>query len=94
MRHFLALFIVAAAGLLAAGSDARAADPSVRAERDPNEKICETYTPIGTRLGTRKVCGTRAEWAEKRRLDKEAIDRAQVGACMIQTTGRTGKPGC
>ena len=93
MRHYLALFLVAGMGLLAVGSEARADDSAAKA-RDPNERVCEVYTPIGSRLGSKKVCGTRAEWAEKRRLDKEAIDRAQVGACMIQTSGKTGKPGC
>jgi hypothetical protein len=93
MRHFLALFMAAGVGLLVIGSDAQAEDSKAKA-RDPNEKVCEVYTPIGSRLGSKKVCGTRAEWAEKRRLDKEMIDRAQVGACMVQTTGKTGKPGC
>ena len=92
MRHFLALFMAAGVGLLVVGSNARA-EGSAKA-RDPNAKICEVYTPIGSRLGSKKVCGTRAEWAEKRRLDREAIERGQVGACMIQTTGKTGKPGC
>ena len=94
MRHFLALFTVAAAGLLAIGSDAGAVDATATDKGDPNQKVCETYTPIGTRIGTKKVCGTRAEWAEKRRLDREAIERAQIGACMVQTTGKNGKPGC
>jgi len=93
MRHFLALFMAAGIGLLTIGSNAQAEESTAKA-RDPNEKVCEVYTPIGSRLGSRKVCATRAEWAEKRRLDRETVDRAQVGACMIQTTGKTGKPGC
>ena len=94
MRHFLALFMAAGMGLLTLGSGARAEDSPANAKADANEKVCEVYTPVGSRLGSKKVCGTRAEWAEKRRLDKEAIDRAQVGACMVQTTGNTGKAGC
>jgi hypothetical protein len=47
--------------------------------KDPNEKICEKQTVVGSRLATRRVCATRAEWAEKRRLDREAVDGAQRG---------------
>jgi hypothetical protein len=94
MRHFLALFTIASMSLLAISSDALAAPTPAKEKGDPNEKICESITPIGSRLGSKKVCATRAEWAEKRRLDREAIERGQVGACMPQTTGSTGKPGC
>ena len=93
MRHFLALFTVTSIGLLIVSSDALAATPA-KEKGDPNEKVCESVTPIGSRLGSKKVCATRAEWAEKRRQDREAIERGQVGACMPQTTGSTGKPGC
>jgi len=61
---------------------------------DPNEKICENQSVVGSRLATRRVCGTRAEWEEKRRLDKEAIDQGQRSACMITHNGGTGQPGC
>jgi hypothetical protein len=94
MRAFLALFMITEIGLLGVGSDALAKATPANSKGDPNEKICETITPIGSRLGSKKVCATRAEWAEKRRLDREAIDRGQVGACMVQTTGSTGKAGC
>ena len=93
MRHFLALFTVTSISLLVVSSDALAATPA-KEKGDPNEKVCESITPIGSRLGSKKVCATRAEWAEKRRQDREAIERGQVGACMPQTTGSTGKPGC
>ena len=62
--------------------------------KDPNEIICEKQSIVGSRLATRRVCGTRAEWAEKRRLDKEAIDQGQRSACMPTHTGATGRPAC
>lgn len=52
--------------------------------KDPNEWICEKQTIIGTRLATRRVCATRAEWEEKRRQDKEAIDKAQTQIGVIK----------
>ena len=94
MRNFLALFTVASLSLLAVSSNAAATPSPAKEKGDPNEKVCESITPIGSRLGSKKVCATRAEWAEKRRQDREAIERGQVGACMPQTTGSTGKPGC
>jgi hypothetical protein len=52
--------------------------------KDPNERVCEKISVIGSRLATRRVCATRAEWDEKRRLDKEAVDLAQKSACTPQ----------
>jgi hypothetical protein len=63
---------------------------------DPNEVVCEKIEVIGTRLGGKKVCGTRAEWAEKRKLDREAVDQAQRsanGPCQTINT-HTGAAAC
>ena len=59
------------------------------AQRDPNEKVCQVITPVGSRLSTKKVCATRAEWAEKKRQDREATERAQTQVCVINPL--TGK---
>jgi hypothetical protein len=61
---------------------------------DPNERICENITPIGSRLATKRFCGTRAEWADRKRQDREALEGAQKSPCMITTTGATGRPAC
>jgi hypothetical protein len=70
--------------------------PQTHAPRDPNEKVCETVQEIGTRLGAKKICATRAEWAEKRKQDRETVDQAQrsasVGCSTINT--HSGTPGC
>ena len=63
---------------------------------DPNEVVCEKIEVIGTRLGAKKVCATRAEWAEKRKLDREAVDQAQRsanGPCQTINT-HTGAAAC
>ena len=57
---------------------------SSKVATDPNEWICERQTILGTRLATRRVCGTRAEWEEKRRLDRDAIDKAQTQIGVIK----------
>jgi hypothetical protein len=51
---------------------------------DPNEKVCETIKPLGSRLVTKKVCATRAEWDDYRRQDRDAIEKAQRVGCMVQ----------
>ena len=62
---------------------------------DPqNEKVCENITPVGSRLATRRFCGTRAEWADRKRQDREALDAAQRSPCVISTTTGTGRPSC
>ena len=71
-----------------------AEDDKPRKAKDPNEVVCEKQSVIGSRLATRKVCATRAEWAEKRRLDKEAIDQGQRSACMVTTTSSSGRASC
>ena len=44
---------------------------------DQNERVCENLTVIGSRLAIKRVCATRAEWKEKRKMDREVIDDAQ-----------------
>jgi hypothetical protein len=44
---------------------------------DPTEVVCEKVEQIGTRLVSDRVCLTRAQWAEQRRLNREEIDRIQ-----------------
>ena len=51
---------------------------------DPNERICETIKPIGSRLATKRICATRAEWAVRKAEDKQALERAQAGPCVRQ----------
>ena len=79
-----------------------AATPSVAQKKidpnlnvgDPNERICEKITPVGSRLASKRFCGTRAEWLERQRQDREALEAAQKGPCMVTTTGATGRPAC
>ena len=75
----------AAAGLLAsapvaaqapaatapAASNPKAADPN-------NQMVCEKQEVTGSRIGTRRVCMTRAQWADLRLQDRQEIERAQT----------------
>ena len=61
------------------GAPAMADQPSPHQKApDPNEVICEKQEVIGSRLQTKRVCRTRAEWADLRLQDQQAIDRVQI----------------
>ena len=51
-------------------------------KRDPNEVVCENVGVLGSRLAVKRVCMTRAQWAEQRRSDRELVDRSQLNGCM------------
>lgn len=68
--------------------------PSKPAADPMNEKVCERITLVGSRLATKKFCGTRAEWADRKRQDREALEAAQRGPCVLTHNGGSGKPAC
>jgi hypothetical protein len=45
---------------------------------DPNEVVCEKQTVAGSRLATKRVCMTRAQWADLKSQDREEIEKVQV----------------
>ena len=80
--------------MMAPASAEGVATPTASAT-NPNEKICEGIVPLGSRLAKKTVCATRAEWEERRRLDREAIEQAQKligGPCQIAPSARNGGP--
>lgn len=56
-----------------------------KADKDPNRMVCEKQEVVGSRLATKRVCMTAAEWEAKRREERQMIDRSQ-----IQQRGPTG----
>ena len=73
-----ALIALAAAGSVESGKQV-APNHNVG---DPNERICETIKPIGSRLTTKRFCGTRAEWADRKLQEKQELERAQLNPCV------------
>jgi hypothetical protein len=49
-----------------------------QAQLDPNEVICQKQEVLGSRLGSKRVCLTRLQWAERRSEDRKDLERAQV----------------
>ena len=53
---------------------------------DSNEKICQSVPEIGSRLAKKRICATRAEWADRRaqdRADAEHMVRAPNGGICV-----------
>ena len=92
MLKRLVLGAIVSFSLLVSGSPAQAQQEQAAASStqmsptynvgDRNERICEKITPVGSRLTTKRFCGTRAEWEEKRRLDREEVEKAQRSPCV------------
>ncbi|NUT00878.1 MAG: hypothetical protein HOP96_07895 [Sphingomonas sp.] len=85
----LKLFSASLAAALLAGvatpSTAQTASPApaakpgpARTAADPNEVVCEKQEVLGSRLSSRRVCHTRAEWADLRLQDRQDLERAQT----------------
>ncbi len=68
--------------------------PSQAPASSRNEKVCENITVTGSRLATKRFCGTRAEWDDRKRQDREAVEAAQRSPCVLQRNGPTGRPIC
>ena len=78
---------------------AQSTDTSTQTPRpklDPNQRICEDVTQVGSRIATKRICATRAEWAEKRKQDRDTVDEAQRSANIGCNTVNThsGTPSC
>ena len=87
MRTFILCTAAAAAAIPVSGLQAATDDRERTRPLDPNERICENIIVTGSRIASRRFCGTRAEWQEKRRLDRQMIDEIQRSVCVVQKSG-------
>jgi hypothetical protein len=55
---------------------------------DPTQVICEKVEEIGSRLGGKRVCMTRAEWAEQKRRNRETVELIQKTRCNGEGPGQ------
>ena len=49
-----------------------------KAADNSNEVVCERQEITGSRLGTRRICKTRAEWADLKLQDRQEVEQAQT----------------
>jgi hypothetical protein len=86
----LAIAALAHAAMIAAA--APAAPPATPGSKgDPNEVICERQKVLGSRLAARRVCMTRAEWAEQRNSDRDLVQNSQL---MVRQKNPCSLNGC
>jgi hypothetical protein len=78
--------ISAAFFLLTSAQAAPAAAPPTPPAQDADPVICQRIEETGSRLGSRKVCMRKSQWAEQRNEDRMLIDRSQIVGCK-QGTG-------
>ena len=93
-RAFAALGATLAGALIAA--PVAAADSAQAGAYDPNERVCEKIITTGSRLASKTVCMTRAQWEQRKRDDRDAVEGAQRAAnapCSTVNT-HTGAPVC
>ena len=74
IRATMAGMILGCVAAVPAGAQASDAKKA----KDPNEVVCEKQKEIGSRVAVKRICMTRAEWAERRRIDRSEIEKAQV----------------
>ena len=86
MKYFVAFSAIA----LAVSSSASAKDKSettvtVKEDKmagkedmgDPTRMICRKQETTGSRLGSKRVCATAAEWDARKQQNREAVERSQ-----------------
>jgi hypothetical protein len=74
----------AATGITLDPGTATATVSKNRNRKDPNEILCKRSNDHSSRLDRKKVCMTRAQYEERRMLDRDMVERSQAS----RTTSR------
>ncbi len=81
MKYLIAMAglaaLVASSGALAQQAQSAESSASERGTADPDRVICRRIGETGSRLASRRVCMTAAQWAEQRRLERMDVERSQ-----------------
>jgi hypothetical protein len=56
-----------------------------RPAADPDQTICRNIAVTGSRLTHSRICKTRAQWAEQRRIDRLDLENVQTNLHPRQT---------
>lgn len=80
------LFLLAIAAMIPAVATAASDETPAKANSAQNEKICENVAQIGSRLSKKRICATRAEWAERRLQDRKDAEYIQKGITTATCT--------
>ena len=74
----LAAFLVTPSLAQASGSPSSQPAAEKPAAGSPNEVVCQKLEVTGTRLGLKRVCKTRAQWADQQLQDRQEIEKVQT----------------
>ena len=78
----LAAALLAGASASAVAQAPAAAPAQATANAKPtdnaNEMVCQKQEVTGSRLGAKRICMTRSEWADRRLQDRQELERVQV----------------
>jgi hypothetical protein len=88
-----ALVLGALAGLVMAAapaSESTAPDATARASAYSTKKICREEGEIGTRLGGKRICRTKAEWDAIRAESRRTVDKVQSSTSGCLRGGMCG----
>ena len=69
--------LVAAAAAMLSAMPAWAGDnknTTSKVAKDPNEVVCDKQEVLGSRVASKKVCMTKAEWQERTRNDQREVE--------------------
>ena len=78
LKHAIwSALVVSSAAAMAQGPAPTTATAKAGASEDPNEMVCRREQEIGSRLNSRRVCRTRAEWAAIREQTRQVVNRIQ-----------------
>jgi len=51
---------------------------TAKAADNADEVVCQKQEITGSRLGVKRVCMTRSQWADRRLQDRQELERVQV----------------
>jgi hypothetical protein len=95
MKDMMLRLVLASGLMVTTAAVAQApADAPARSgpDNDPDRVVCVAETATGSRLGTRRVCRTRAEWTEHRSESRKVVDRVQYFKPAV--CNAPGAPSC
>ena len=52
--------------------------PATKQAADPNRPVCQKVEVIGSRLATKRICMSHAQWLELQRHDREETEKMQT----------------
>ena len=76
----LAAALLAGTAVPSMAQDPATAAPVAQEKKanDPNQVVCERQESTGSRIASKRVCMTRAQWAERKLQDRQELDRVQI----------------